>query len=108
MSEPSRTLGQLAEKVEDAIGFEEFDARKSGVRTINAVPRDLPPIYVDCIMTEQTALNLVKHGIEAMRSTRPGGANGIFRRSSLVWLTESESFRVAAYESAEAFLTAWT
>jgi FixJ family two-component response regulator len=29
-------------------------------------------------------------------------------RDSLVWLTESQGFRVAAYESAEAFLSAWS
>jgi len=29
-------------------------------------------------------------------------------RDSLVWLTESQGFKVAAYDSAEAFLAAWS
>lgn len=68
-SEPSRGAVQIAEVIEEIIGFAEIEARKAGVRISVSVPPDLPPAYADKIMIEQLVLNLVKNGIEAMRET---------------------------------------
>jgi C4-dicarboxylate-specific signal transduction histidine kinase len=68
-SEPSRSAVQIAEVIEEIIGFAEIEARKAGVRISVSVPPDLPPAYADKIMIEQLVLNLVKNGIEAMRET---------------------------------------
>lgn len=68
-SEPSRSAVQIADVIEEIIGFAEIEARKAGVRIGVSVPPDLPPAYADKIMIEQVLLNLVKNGIEAMRDT---------------------------------------
>jgi two-component system sensor histidine kinase DctS len=69
--EPNRASVPLAEIVDEAIGFAEIEARKSGVKIELDLPRDLPPVYADPIMIEQVVLNLVKNGIEAMHATAP-------------------------------------
>jgi PAS domain S-box-containing protein len=68
-SEPSRCAVQIAEVIEEIIGFAEIEARKAGVRIGVSVPPDLPAAYADKIMIEQVVLNLVKNGIESMRET---------------------------------------
>ena len=68
-SEPNRGAVQIAEVVEEIIGFAEIEARKAGVRIGVSVPPDLPAAYADKIMVEQVVLNLVKNGIEAMHDT---------------------------------------
>ena len=68
-SEPNRGAVQIAEVVEEIIGFAEIEARKAGVRIGVSVPPDLPAAYADKIMVEQVVLNLVKNGIEAMHNT---------------------------------------
>jgi PAS domain S-box-containing protein len=68
-SEPNRGAVQIAEVIEEIIGFAELEARKAGVRISVSVPPDLPAAYADKIMIEQVVLNLVKNGIEAMHDT---------------------------------------
>jgi PAS domain S-box-containing protein len=68
-SEPNRSAVQIAEVIDEIIGFAEIEARKAGVRVSVSVPPDLPAAYADKIMIEQVVLNLVKNGIEAMRDT---------------------------------------
>jgi hypothetical protein len=68
-SEPNRSAVQIAEVIEEIIGFAEIEARKAGVRINVSVPPDLRAAYADKIMIEQVVLNLVKNGIEAMRDT---------------------------------------
>ncbi len=68
-SEPNRGEVQIAEVVEEVIGFAEIEARKAGVRISVSVPPELPAAYADKIMIEQVVLNLVKNGIEAMYDT---------------------------------------
>ena len=68
-SEPNRSAVQIAEIIEEVIGFAEIEARKTGARISVSVPTDLPAVYADKIMIEQVVLNLVKNGIEAMRDT---------------------------------------
>jgi hypothetical protein len=68
-SEPNRSAVNIAEIIDEALGFAETDARKAGVRIAVTVPPDLPAAYADKIMIEQVLLNLVKNGIEAMHET---------------------------------------
>ncbi len=71
-SEPNRTAVQVAEVIDEAIGFAELEARKAGVRISVSVPPGLAAAYADKIMIEQVVLNLVKNGIEAMHDTPRG------------------------------------
>jgi len=68
-SEPNRGAVEIADVIEEVIGFAEIEARKAGVRISVSVPSDLPAAYADKIMIEQVVLNLVKNGIEAMHDT---------------------------------------
>jgi PAS domain S-box-containing protein len=68
-SEPNRGAVQIAEVIDEVIGFAEIEARKAGVRIDVSVPPDLPAAYADKIMIEQVVLNLVKNGVEAMHDT---------------------------------------
>jgi two-component system sensor histidine kinase DctS len=67
-SEPKRAPCQLAEVVDDCLGFMEADARKRQIR-IDCVLPELPPIPADRLMLEQVLLNLMRNGIDAMDKT---------------------------------------
>jgi PAS domain S-box-containing protein len=71
-NEPKRGPVDIAEIIEEVIGFAETDVRKAGVRVAISVPADLPAAYADKIMIEQVILNLVKNGVEAMHDTPRG------------------------------------
>ena len=71
-SEPNRGPVEIANVIEEVIGFAEIEARKAGARISVSVPSDLPAAYADKIMIEQVVLNLVKNGIEAMHDTPRG------------------------------------
>ena len=71
-SEPDRAAVEIADVIEEVIGFAEIEARKAGARISVSVPSDLPAAYADKIMIEQVVLNLVKNGIEAMHDTPRG------------------------------------
>ena len=64
-SEPKRAPCQLAEVIDDCLGFAEAEARKRHVRIECAIP-PLPPIPADRLMLEQVLLNLIRNGMEAM------------------------------------------
>ena len=67
-SEPRRAPCQLADVVEDCLGFVEADARKRQVRIECSLPA-LPPVTADRLMLEQVLLNLIRNGMEAMVGT---------------------------------------
>jgi signal transduction histidine kinase len=69
-SEPNRSPVSVAEIVDEALGFAEIEARKSGVRLRLDIPAELPLVFADRIMIEQVVLNLVKNGIESMQESR--------------------------------------
>ena len=71
-SEPNRSAVQIADVIEEVIGFAELEARKAGVRISVSVPIELSAAYADKIMIEQVVLNLLKNGIEAMHDTPRG------------------------------------
>jgi two-component system, LuxR family, sensor histidine kinase DctS len=70
-SEPKRAPCQLAEVIEDCLGFVESDARKRHVRIDCDIPA-MPPIKADRLMLEQVLLNLIRNGMEAMANTPEG------------------------------------
>lgn len=67
-SEPKRAPCQLADVVDDCLGFVEAAARKEGVRIECDIP-PLPAIPADRLMLEQVILNLIRNGMEAMAGT---------------------------------------
>jgi two-component system sensor histidine kinase DctS len=70
-SEPKRAPCQLAEVVDDCLGFVESDARKRHVRIECEIP-EMPPIPADRLMLEQVLLNLIRNAMEAMSTTPEG------------------------------------
>jgi two-component system sensor histidine kinase DctS len=70
-SEPKRAPCQLAEVIEDCLGFIEPEARKRHVHIDCQMP-DLPPVPADRLMLEQVLLNLIRNGMEAMSGTPEG------------------------------------
>ena len=64
-SEPRRAAINLADTLEDAIGFAEIDARRSGGRIVLQVEPGLPEVFADRIMIEQVVINLVRNALEA-------------------------------------------
>jgi two-component system sensor histidine kinase DctS len=64
-SEPKRAPCQIAEVIDDCLGFVEADARKRHVHIECAMP-ELPDIMADRLMLEQVLLNLIRNGMDAM------------------------------------------
>jgi len=64
--EPKLAECDLAELVDDAVGFIEPLAQKRGVRIAREVPGWRPPLMADQVMIEQVLLNLMRNAIEAM------------------------------------------
>jgi len=65
-SEPRRCAINVAETLEDAIGFAEIDARRSGGRIALQIDPGLPDVFADRIMIEQVVINLVRNALEAV------------------------------------------
>ena len=67
-SEPKRAPCQIAEVIDDCLGFIEADARKRHVHIECVVP-ELPDILADRLMLEQVLLNLMRNAMDAMTKT---------------------------------------
>ena len=65
-SEPQRSAVQIADVIEDALGFAEIDARRLGIELVRDIGTALPAVFADRVMIEQVVLNLVRNGLEAM------------------------------------------
>ena len=65
-SEPRRRPTQVAQIVEDAIGFADIEAAKKGIVIHTDVQAGLPPLDVDPILIAQLLLNLLKNAVDAM------------------------------------------
>ncbi|MFU2489649.1 PAS domain S-box protein [Thauera sp. WH-1] len=70
-SEPRRSAVSIVEVLDDAIGFADIDARRTGIRIQTEIEADLPAVYADRIMIEQVLLNLIRNGLDAMIDTLP-------------------------------------
>ncbi|EXI86359.1 MAG: Sensor protein FixL [Candidatus Accumulibacter regalis] len=68
-SEPKRVPCDLAEVIDDSIGFIEGAAKARGVRIVREIQGMRPELLADPVMLEQVLLNLMRNGIEAMRHT---------------------------------------
>ncbi|MBI4989736.1 MAG: PAS domain S-box protein [Rhodocyclales bacterium] len=79
-SEPQRAPCEINAIVEDAVGLIEGDARKRGVKIRADLAGGLTPVLADRVMLEQVLLNLMRNGIDAMRTT-PLAERQLFIRS---------------------------
>ena len=68
-SEPRLAECDLAEVVDDAVGFIEHFAQKRQVRIEREIPGWRQPLLADQVMIEQVLLNLMRNAIEAMGDT---------------------------------------
>lgn len=71
-SEPKLAECDLAEVIDDSIGFIEHFAQKRNVRIDREIPGWRQPLLADEVMIEQVLLNLMRNAIEAMSDTPPG------------------------------------
>ncbi|MCM8625358.1 PAS domain-containing sensor histidine kinase [Accumulibacter sp.] len=67
--EPKLVACDLAEVVDDSIGFIEGTAKNRGVRIVREIQGMRPELIADPVMLEQVLLNLMRNGIEAMSET---------------------------------------
>jgi two-component system sensor histidine kinase DctS len=65
-SEPKLAPCDLAEVIDDSIGFIEGAAKNRGVRIVREIQGMRPELLADPVMLEQVLLNLMRNGIEAM------------------------------------------
>ncbi|WP_273703637.1 ATP-binding protein [Candidatus Accumulibacter vicinus] len=65
-SEPKLAPCDLAEAIDDSIGFIEGAAKSRGVRIVREIQGMRPELLADQVMIEQVLLNLMRNGIEAM------------------------------------------
>ncbi|MHB1374645.1 MAG: PAS domain S-box protein [Thauera sp.] len=70
-SEPRRSAVKITDVLDDAIGFADIDARRTGTRILTEIEPDLPLVFADRIMIEQVLLNLIRNGFDAMADTLP-------------------------------------
>jgi two-component system, LuxR family, sensor histidine kinase DctS len=68
-SEPKRAPCDLAEVIDDSIGFIESAAQKRNIRIAREIQGMRPELMVDQVMLEQVLLNLMRNAIEAMNDT---------------------------------------
>lgn len=68
-SEPKLAPCDLAEVIDDSIGFIEAAARRRGVRIVREIQGMRPELPADRVMIEQVLLNLMRNAIEAMADT---------------------------------------
>jgi C4-dicarboxylate-specific signal transduction histidine kinase len=69
--EPRREALSLRSLIDHVVQLQQVDAQKHRVRMTVEMATELPAVMVDRIMIEQVLTNLVRNGIEAMRTTRP-------------------------------------
>jgi signal transduction histidine kinase len=69
--EPRREHIDLAQLIHHVVKLQQVDAQKHRVHIVVQAEPDLPVVLADRVMVEQVLTNLVRNGIEAMRSTRP-------------------------------------
>lgn len=70
-SEPKLAPCDLAEVIDDSIGFIDAAARNHNVRIVRVIQGMRPELMADGVMIEQLLLNLMRNGIEAMSATAP-------------------------------------
>ena len=84
-SEPKRARCDLAEVIDDSIGFIESAAKNSSIRIVREIQGMRPELMADQVMLEQVLLNLMRNAIEAMNEAPPE------RRLLVVKLSQREN-----------------
>ncbi|MFZ2855101.1 MAG: ATP-binding protein [Rhodocyclaceae bacterium] len=70
-SEPKRALCDLAEIIDDSIGFIEAAAKRQHIRIVREIQGMRPELMADQVMLEQVLLNLMRNAMEAMQDSPP-------------------------------------
>lgn len=70
--EPHRSTAHINELIRDVVGLVGTEARSGGVEIELVLEEYLPPVKVDAIQIQQVLLNLIRNGIDAMRSAGNG------------------------------------
>jgi two-component system sensor histidine kinase DctS len=92
--EPHRGRCDINQVAEEATGFLEAEARRSGTRIRLDLGRAIPHLHADSVLLEQVVLNLAKNGIEAMHDVPVGSRElGVRTESSGGTVTVSISDR---------------
>ena len=84
-SEPKRAACDLAEIIDDSIGFIESAAKNRNIRIVREIQGMRPELMADQVMLEQVLLNLMRNAIEAMSDAPPE------RRRLIVKLSQIEN-----------------
>jgi two-component system sensor histidine kinase DctS len=70
-SEPKRAPCDLAEVIDDSIGFIESAAKNRHIRIVREIQGMRPELMADQVMLEQVLLNLMRNALEAMNDQPP-------------------------------------
>jgi two-component system sensor histidine kinase DctS len=70
-SEPKRAPCDLAEVIDDSIGFIESAAKIRNIRIVREIQGMRPELMADQVMLEQVLLNLMRNALEAMNEQPP-------------------------------------
>ena len=70
-SEPKLAACDLADVIDDSIGFIQAAAKLLNIRIVRDIQGVLPKLMADRVMIEQVLLNLMRNGIEAMSNVAP-------------------------------------
>lgn len=68
-SEPKLAPCDLAEVIDDSVGFIDSAAKLHNIRIVREIQGMRPELMADSVMIEQVLLNLMRNGIEAMSDT---------------------------------------
>jgi two-component system sensor histidine kinase DctS len=70
-SEPKRAPCDLAEVIDDSVGFIESAAKIRNIRIVREIQGMRPELMADQVMLEQVLLNLMRNALEAMNDQPP-------------------------------------
>jgi two-component system, LuxR family, sensor histidine kinase DctS len=79
-SEPKRAPCDLAEVIDDSIGFIESAAKARNIRVVREIQGMRPELMADQVMLEQVLVNLMRNAIDAMDETPCADAPCEFRQ----------------------------
>jgi len=70
-SAPQRIICRIEDIVQQSVELAEIDAKRYSLEIRSFVPSNLPECYLDPVLIEQVIVNLLKNGIDSMRSSTP-------------------------------------
>jgi hypothetical protein len=70
-SAPQRIICRIEDVVQQSVELAEIDAKRYSLEIRSIVPSNLPDYYLDPVLIEQVIVNLLKNGIDSMRSSTP-------------------------------------